>query len=337
MPDSTDEHAHTLGMSCPVKHCRWPLAPDAQTWVVASEPPLNPGWVFTLPDATGPGSPRRAREPATITDEAVEAYRAAALARALSGESYGAADVIRAGLAAALPHLVETVLDLDLSEDHHSASRCGARPGCPGCAGEEARAAGIAEGRRQAAEILMRPGLDALRCIPDGRIQNGCVVHDGATVRKNLQAAYLEIRGARDAEAAEHVLERAPHTAFTPTVHGLDLVDGTLTGRITSAGRAEVCLVAGSRTVYNGEPITVAVPTGIATRLGGVRGSAVLVHPGRWRRALRVWPVDTHLVGFTPGDSDQLVTGTNPDAWTAGTELHLALMPCELADPGAFR
>lgn len=36
--------------------------------------------------------------------------------------------------------------------------------------------------------------LAATRCIPDGEIRDGCVVSDGATVRRRLKSAYAAIR-----------------------------------------------------------------------------------------------------------------------------------------------
>lgn len=45
--------------------------------------------------------------------------------------------------------------------------------------------------------LLSAPMLAALRCVPDGEIRNGCVIHDGATVRERLRQAWLAI----DAEA----------------------------------------------------------------------------------------------------------------------------------------
>ena len=43
--------------------------------------------------------------------------------------------------------------------------------------------------------VLVPALLAAVRCIPDGEIRSGCVVHDGATVRKRLKDAYREALG----------------------------------------------------------------------------------------------------------------------------------------------
>ncbi len=51
-----------------------------------------------------------------------------------------------------------------------------------------------AQVRRQIASALAQPTLAAIRCIPDGPIQRGCVTHDGATVRERLRQAYLAIQ-----------------------------------------------------------------------------------------------------------------------------------------------
>lgn len=39
--------------------------------------------------------------------------------------------------------------------------------------------------------LLSSPLLAALRCIPDGTHQSGCVIHDGAKVRERVRQAYL--------------------------------------------------------------------------------------------------------------------------------------------------
>jgi hypothetical protein len=52
----------------------------------------------------------------------------------------------------------------------------------------EAEAAAEREHIRQ---VVGLPFLAAIRCVPDGRIQNGCVVHDGKTVRERAKQAYL--------------------------------------------------------------------------------------------------------------------------------------------------
>jgi hypothetical protein len=52
----------------------------------------------------------------------------------------------------------------------------------------EAEAAAERERIRQ---IVGLPFFAAIRCVPDGRIQNGCVIHDGKTVRERAKQAYL--------------------------------------------------------------------------------------------------------------------------------------------------
>jgi hypothetical protein len=52
----------------------------------------------------------------------------------------------------------------------------------------------VAAERERISRILTLPLLAALRCIPDGRIQNGCVISDGAKVRENARQAYLAVR-----------------------------------------------------------------------------------------------------------------------------------------------
>jgi hypothetical protein len=47
-----------------------------------------------------------------------------------------------------------------------------------------------------APDTLARPILAALDCIPDGTIQSGCVIHDGAAVRSRLKDAYRALREA---------------------------------------------------------------------------------------------------------------------------------------------
>ncbi|MFJ8690214.1 hypothetical protein [Micromonospora wenchangensis] len=47
--------------------------------------------------------------------------------------------------------------------------------------------------RERIRRILSLPMLQALRVIPSGRIQQGCVVSDGDAVRRNLKAAYHAI------------------------------------------------------------------------------------------------------------------------------------------------
>ena len=90
-------------------------------------------------------------------DAAVDAYRRAALA---AGGPIGATNsAIQAGLEAAAPLLL---------------------------------AAEIARIRALLVPELLR----AVRCIPDGVHRSGCVVNDGATVRRRLKDAYREAFGA---------------------------------------------------------------------------------------------------------------------------------------------
>lgn len=51
--------------------------------------------------------------------------------------------------------------------------------------------ADVASERERIRQVLSGPFLAVLRCVPDGRIQNGCVVHDGKTVRERARQAYL--------------------------------------------------------------------------------------------------------------------------------------------------
>jgi hypothetical protein len=51
----------------------------------------------------------------------------------------------------------------------------------------------VAEERARIKELICLPALQALRAIPDGRIQKGCVVMDGKQVRERLRQAYLAI------------------------------------------------------------------------------------------------------------------------------------------------
>jgi hypothetical protein len=60
-----------------------------------------------------------------------------------------------------------------------------------GCADERAKV--DAEWRQRVREHLCLPALAALRCIPDGEIRSGCVVHDGAAVRERLRLGYLSL------------------------------------------------------------------------------------------------------------------------------------------------
>lgn len=75
---------------------------------------------------------------------------------------------------------------------------------CPDCRGrlrvirrvlEAAVPVVQAEERTRIQELLTIPVLKAVRAIPDGRIQTGCVIQDGATVRERLRQAYLAIDG----------------------------------------------------------------------------------------------------------------------------------------------
>jgi hypothetical protein len=50
-----------------------------------------------------------------------------------------------------------------------------------------------AEWRQRVREHLGRAALAALRCVPDGEIRVGCVVHDGAAVRERLRLGYLSL------------------------------------------------------------------------------------------------------------------------------------------------
>lgn len=52
--------------------------------------------------------------------------------------------------------------------------------------------------RERIKRLLSTPLLAALRCIPDGRIQTGCVIHNGATVRERVRQAYRAIDGRED-------------------------------------------------------------------------------------------------------------------------------------------
>jgi hypothetical protein len=63
--------------------------------------------------------------------------------------------------------------------------------------------------RKRCTDLLTLPGLAALRCIPDGEIRNGCVVHDGGQVRERLRRAYLAVR-----DGAPAPDESGPKTAM---------------------------------------------------------------------------------------------------------------------------
>jgi hypothetical protein len=58
---------------------------------------------------------------------------------------------------------------------------------------QDERAEADAEWRLRVREHLCLAALAALRCIPDGEIRNGCVVHDGAAVRERLRLGYLAL------------------------------------------------------------------------------------------------------------------------------------------------
>jgi hypothetical protein len=53
--------------------------------------------------------------------------------------------------------------------------------------------------RERVRQLMTLPVLAALRCIPDGRIQKGCVISDGAQARERLRLAYIAV-----IEGAEH-------------------------------------------------------------------------------------------------------------------------------------
>ncbi len=53
----------------------------------------------------------------------------------------------------------------------------------------------VAAERQRIKHLLARPFLNAMRCIPDGEIRDGCLVYDGHTVREQARQAYLAIDG----------------------------------------------------------------------------------------------------------------------------------------------
>ncbi len=53
--------------------------------------------------------------------------------------------------------------------------------------------------RDRVRRLLTRPGLNAIRSIPDGEIRDGCVVLDGGKVREELRQAYRAIRDGKEA------------------------------------------------------------------------------------------------------------------------------------------
>lgn len=54
-------------------------------------------------------------------------------------------------------------------------------------------AEGVNAERERVRHLLSQPLLAGLRSIPDGRTQNGCVIHDGEQVREKLRAAYRAV------------------------------------------------------------------------------------------------------------------------------------------------
>lgn len=60
------------------------------------------------------------------------------------------------------------------------------------------RLAAAAE-RDRVRRLMSRPGLNALRSIPDGEIRQGCVILDGAKVREELRQAYLAVTNGEEA------------------------------------------------------------------------------------------------------------------------------------------
>lgn len=54
-------------------------------------------------------------------------------------------------------------------------------------------AEGVHAERERVRHLLSQPLLAGLRSIPDGRTQNGCVIHDGEQVREKLRAAYRAV------------------------------------------------------------------------------------------------------------------------------------------------
>jgi hypothetical protein len=82
-----------------------------------------------------------------------------------------------------------------------------------------------AEWRQRVREHLCHAALAALRCIPDGEIRNGCVVHDGAAVRERLRLGYLALTrepAERDSAApgVSGVTRPTPEPFPAPHAHG---------------------------------------------------------------------------------------------------------------------
>lgn len=59
-------------------------------------------------------------------------------------------------------------------------------------------AEGVHAERERVRRLLSPPLLAGLRSIPDGTIQNGCVIHDGEAVREKLRAAYRAVVDGED-------------------------------------------------------------------------------------------------------------------------------------------
>jgi hypothetical protein len=91
--------------------------------------------------------------------------------------------------------------------------------------------------RERIRSLLIRPLLDARRCIPDGQITKGCLRFDGARVRETLRVAWLDAFGsAGDAQpssvpdpraqgdSAETVVEAALTNAWPGEPFGHDQV-----------------------------------------------------------------------------------------------------------------
>lgn len=79
-------------------------------------------------------------------------------------------------------------------------------------------AAAVAAERERVRRLLAVPALNALRCIPDGPIRNGCVITDGATVRERLREAYRAVVNGDEPSAKS---EPSTETSTRPAVrHG---------------------------------------------------------------------------------------------------------------------
>lgn len=71
--------------------------------------------------------------------------------------------------------------------------------------------AAVRDERERIRRTLSLPMLQALRVIPSGRVQQGCVVSDGDAVRANLKAAYHAVSGGQPAPTAPlDLVEVAP-------------------------------------------------------------------------------------------------------------------------------